>query len=36
VNGIVGAEPCIHAAVIGEMLLDRNAMAAAAGIMHPQ
>jgi hypothetical protein len=30
------ANPCIHAAVMGGMLLDRNAMAAAAGIMRPQ
>jgi len=36
VNGIVGTEPCIHAAVMGGMLLDRNAMAAEAGIMLPQ
>jgi len=36
VNGIVGTEPCIHAAVMGGMLLDRNAMAVEAGIMLPQ
>jgi len=36
VNGIVGTVPCIHAAVMSGMLLDRNAMAAEAGIMRPQ